>query len=124
MLIFSHFLNTNINDLNQIGDNLQNIKTMCESHSKEDLLKVSVLLALTERVIVASFKKKDINIQIIEHISRSLRLILQNSAINEMTLLKEQIHITRTQAELINQSEYNPNSSHNIFHPEEQDSSE
>lgn len=119
MMIFSHFLNGRIDHLVQIGDNLSSIKGMCESHSKEELLKVSAFLALTERVIVASIQTKDADFHTIEHISRSLRFILQNSAINEMTLLKEQIHITRTQSELLSQSEVNPNAAAALFHPEE-----
>jgi len=79
------------------------IRTLCNSYFHEDLVKASAALIIVEKIIHSSLKLDQIDVTVINGVSEALKFQISNSNKEPGTLLslKEQIHITRTQCEII-----------------------
>lgn len=85
-------------------DALANVKTLCESPRDADLVKASAVLALAEKVLIAGMKLKRIDKKLMKVMAKNLKFSLTASDMSMLTALKEQVHVTRTQVEMLCQS--------------------
>lgn len=79
------------------------MKELIDSNVSEGLLAASAILALTERVLVASTFLNQVSEQDIEILMPKLQLTLKQTDTLHFTSIKEQIHLTRTQIETVAQ---------------------
>jgi hypothetical protein len=83
---------------------LADIKKLIQSSDDADLMKFGVVLALTEKIVVAGMRLKVVNRRGLEQIAKDLKFSFASSDAGEMTTLKEQVHVTRMQIEMLLQS--------------------
>ena len=87
--------------INKLSEELYRIKSLCESENEINLKQASAVLSLCERALISSFQLTEVGNSIISNIIHSFRFGLQNSDLGMLTQLKEQIHFTRNQLEII-----------------------
>jgi hypothetical protein len=85
-------------------DALGNVKTLCESPSDADLVKASAVLALAEKVLITGMKLKRVDKKLMKVMAKNLKFSFTASDMSVLTALKEQVHVTRTQVEMLCQS--------------------
>lgn len=119
-IIFSIFdLKFNDDDQALTIENLSNeiyrIQFLCNSDDDNDLKKASAVLALTERALISAFQFTTIPNDFIIKMIKSLQFTIKNSDLGLLTQLKEQIHFTRSQLEMLTQNTFKPSDQSNMF---------
>jgi hypothetical protein len=84
---------------------LGGIRGACESTKEADLLVAAAVVALTERAAAAAVQLRIYGGEDIRAIARCLTVSFSNSDVGVMTILKEQLHATRAQVEMLSQAE-------------------
>lgn len=90
-------------DLHFLCSNIGKIKSLCDSFSNDEIIQASAVLALAERAISCGIVKKSIFQEDLQIFIEGLQFNISNPNFHEtlMIRIREQLHITRTQAELI-----------------------
>ncbi|OHS95808.1 hypothetical protein TRFO_38055 [Tritrichomonas foetus] len=106
-MIFSFFgLDDPDLNIDNLAQEIYRIKAFCESEDEELLKTASAVLALSERALISSFRLTHVKGTTVSQMIHALRFSLQNTDPGMLTLLKEQIHFTRTQFETLIQSDF------------------
>ncbi|OHT12233.1 hypothetical protein TRFO_18037 [Tritrichomonas foetus] len=87
-----------------LAKSINAVKKLCESLDTKDLNKASGVIALSERALVTGIKLGIATQEIINLMIRNLKFSINCSDPGILTILKEQIHVTRTQFETYVQS--------------------
>lgn len=90
--------------LDFLSESMVSLKRMCESMNKDDPLYVSACVTLIEKIVVIAIKKKRVTTETLGQISKRFKFSINSSNPGDMTELKEQIHVTRTQLDALIQS--------------------
>ena len=85
--------------INDFAQALRSLKQLCHSEDHKDLNKASGILALSERAVLTGIKLKIVNKQLLDEIIQKLKFSIYCSEPGNLTNLKEQIHVTRSQLE-------------------------
>jgi hypothetical protein len=86
-------------------DALGGIRAACEFTKEADLLVAAAVVALTERVAATAAQLRIYSGEDLRAIAQCLRVSFSNSDVGVMTILKEQLHATRAQVEMLSQAE-------------------
>jgi hypothetical protein len=81
------------------------VRALADSTDEHELLKLSAVLALTEKIIFAAAKGKIADYRSVKIAEGHLRFAVRYPDATALTALKEQLHVTRVQLELLMQSE-------------------
>jgi hypothetical protein len=84
---------------------LVNVKELCQADDDAALVKASAVVALAEKGIAAAVRLRIADKQTIKHLARALKFTFPQSDLGVMTALKEQVHVTRAQIEMLEQAE-------------------
>jgi hypothetical protein len=92
--------------MEQFAGSLSQLKVLCEAGNDGNFLKASALLAVIEKVVVVSIRLRMVNRRTIQAIVGKLKFSFSHSDIGHMTRLKEQLHVTRTQIEMLSEIDF------------------
>ena len=77
------------------------LKQLCQSSDDDDLFAASAIMALSERAFLAGIKLKIVTKEAAQIFAETLKFSFSNSDAAVLTELKEQVHVTRTQVDML-----------------------
>lgn len=102
-------------NIESLSNEIYRVHILCNSDDNEDLKKASAVIALTERALVSALRFTVVPNEIIMKIIKSLQFTIKKSSIGLLTLLKEQIHFTRSQLEMFSHNAFKPSDPSDLF---------
>jgi hypothetical protein len=98
--------------MDQFEGSLIGLRKLCGSPHNVDLLRASAVIALVEKVAAAAIRLEIVDSTAIERMAHHLKGAFTGTDVSDMTVLKEQFHVTRVQLEMLAQSDFRTRSPH------------